>query len=333
MIQAQLIFEHKDKYIAKINGEICHITKNKFTTNLKIKNNYYIDATERIITINSKVVKVYEILDQPVLKSESGERNGGVNSKTPRERFYEILPLLKDDLHKAKFSKYYKLAIALSLMDHNLKKDLDEVIQLRATKKPNSLKEKHLDQKKFLIKSTELEKYKIGFLERNGQLINIKHLGKAFEFRDNANGKHKNKFKNGDRVCYVYYEINKPNAEDFLEATYKYYEIIDFIQTNGIKPRHKAAEITIIKDAKILCDSRVKIEGNSWIAYNEEYMWYINHKLSSIQMENNIKINNQFAQCWRIPLRQVLNLIDDLTIIDLILFKSSAIPNSQKTLD
>lgn len=333
MIQAQLIFEHKDKYIAKINGEICHITKNNFTTNLKIKNNYYLDATERVITINSKVVKVYEILDQPVLKSESDERNGVVNSKTPRERFYEILPLLKDDLYKAKFSKYYKLAIALSLMDHNLKKDLDEVIQLRATKKPNSLREKNLDQKKFLIKSTELEKYKIGFLERNGQLINIKHLGKVFEFRDNANGKHKNKFKNGDRVCYVYYEINKPNAEDFLEATYKYYEIIDFIQTNGIKPRHKASEITIIKDAKTLCDSRVKIEGNSWIAYNEEYMWYINHKLSSIQMENNIKINNQFAQCWRIPLRQVLNLIDDLTIIDLILFKSSAIPNTQKALD
>lgn len=190
------------------------------------------------------------------------------------------------------------------------------------------------DQSKFLIASAKAAEYTPGgVVEKFGRLIEVSHIGKPFSFKVNKNmGGKKIRFKDGDQVCYVYYKKNEPvfSAEEFLKATQDYYAFIAYLKKNGIKPRHKASEITQIKKAKALCDSRQKIEGNSWIAIDADYLWYITHKLSPINIENNIKINNQFAQCWRIALHQISNKIPELEKIDLVLFKSSAIPNAQE---
>ena len=189
------------------------------------------------------------------------------------------------------------------------------------------------DQSKFLIPSHKSKDFAKGnIIERFGRLMEISHIGKEFPFKANQSSNAKKcNFKNGDKVCYVYYFKKEPvfSGEEFLQATKDYYDFISYIKKNGIKPRHKASEVSEIKRSKCLCDSRVKIEGNSWIAINEEYLWYITHKLSPITIDNNIKINNQFAQCWRISLHQISNRISDLEKIDLVLFKSSAIPNAQ----
>lgn len=188
------------------------------------------------------------------------------------------------------------------------------------------------DQSKFLIPAGKANNYtKDDILEKFGRLIQVSHVGKAFSFKQNKNnGTKKSHFKDGDQVCYVYYYKKEPvfSADEFFQATKNYYEFIAYLKKNGVKPRHKAAEISDIKKSKALCDSRLKIEGNSWIALNGEYLWYITHKLSPITMDNNIKINNQFAQCWRISLHQISNKLTDLEKIDLVLFKSSAIPSA-----
>lgn len=190
------------------------------------------------------------------------------------------------------------------------------------------------DQSKFLIPAGSSGKYSKGnIIEKFGRLIEVSHIGKGFSFKSNKSpNSKKSRFNEGEQVCYVYYYKKEPvfSAEEFLQATKDYYGFIAHIKKYGIKPRHKATEVAEIKKSKAYCDSRLKIEGNSWIAVNSEYLWYVTHKLSPITIDNNMKINNQFAQCWRMSLHQISNKIPELEKIDLVLFKSSAIPNAQE---
>lgn len=226
-----------------------------------------------------------------------------------------------------------KKAIRTSILNNGSQKDQPKEMPTEAEKTNSTVRfSLSQDQSKFLIPAGKAGDYtKDQIIEKFGRLIHVSHIGKSFGFKKNQGpNSRKSIYKDGEQVCYVYYYKKEPvfSAEEFLQATRNYYEFIAYIKKTGVKPRHKASEITEIKKAKALCDSRLKIEGNSWIALNSEYLWYVTHKLSPITMDNNIKINNQFAQCWRISLHQISNKIEELEKIDLVLFKSSAIPNA-----
>ena len=169
---------------------------------------------------------------------------------------------------------------------------------------------------KLVISATDQHLYLVGEIKIiNGTRALIKHIGRTFE---NA--------KTKKQICYVYYEKPEVKAEDFMKATVDYYEVIDFIKKNGIKPRHKPEMVTQIKNAKVICDSRKKLEGNAWLAYDDEFMWYISYKLSPIALDNNIKIYNQMAQCWRISFRNVRQMMEKIQLIEQVLFQSDIIP-------
>lgn len=117
------------------------------------------------------------------------------------------------------------------------------------------------------------------------------------------------------------------SALDYFNAVRDYYNIIAFIKINGIKPRHTINEVKEIKEADVICDGRKKLEGSSWIAYNEDTLWYISNKLSAIGFDNNMKINDQQAQCWRISMRHIKDKMENLTHIDKVMYKSNLIPD------
>lgn len=190
-----------------------------------------------------------------------------------------------------------------------------------------------LDTKnRFMILSSRQDAFQEGsYLEYKHQLVKIVKLGREFVFK-RSTASH-SKLQDGALVCYVYFEPTQPSSDEFFTSTKQFYEILDFIKLNGVKPRHKASEVTEIKKASVLCDSRVKIEGNSWIAYDEERVWYITHKLSPIDIENNIKINNQMAQCWRIPIWQMGGRLELLKKANMVMFKSGMIPAANPTVN
>lgn len=117
------------------------------------------------------------------------------------------------------------------------------------------------------------------------------------------------------------------SALDYFNAVRDYYNIIALIKANGIKPRHTLNEIKEIKEAEVVCDGRKKLEGCSWIAYNEDTLWYISNKLSAVGFENNMKINDQQAQCWRISMRHIKDKMESLLHIDKVMYKGNLIPD------
>ena len=120
---------------------------------------------------------------------------------------------------------------------------------------------------------------------------------------------------------------NEKLSLDYFSAVSDYYNIIALIKANGIKPRHTLNEINEIKEAEVVCDGRKKLEGCSWIAYNEDTLWYVSYKLSAIGFENNMKINDQQAQCWRISMRYIKDKMERLLHIDKVMYKSNLIPD------
>lgn len=171
---------------------------------------------------------------------------------------------------------------------------------------------------KFAIDEGDQGLYPVGSNQIvEGDLVNVTKIGRVFE---------SDKLKK--KICYVYFEKSIITPEMFMQATKEYYSVVEYIKKNGIKPRPKPEMIIQIKKCTIVCDSRNKLEGNAWLAFDDEFMWYITHKLSPIPIDNNIKIYNQFAQCWRISKRLVQGKIKQIQEIDQILFKSDIIPSA-----
>lgn len=162
------------------------------------------------------------------------------------------------------------------------------------------------------------------FFEYKKRIVKITRIGREFAFEPKENSK--SKLQAGELVCYIHYDEAEPTPDEFFNAFKDYYSALDFIKSNGVKPRHKPAEIMEIKKAKVLCDSRDKIDGCSWVAFNEEYTWYINHKTSPISLDNNIKINGEFAQCWRIQTSRLGDHLNTLKNSDIVVFKSGMLP-------
>lgn len=172
----------------------------------------------------------------------------------------------------------------------------------------------------------------------------IKNIGRTFSVKSGPYEKFG--FVVGEEVCWVYFEdtiepqasnsemtqpasidISSKEASDYFNAIKDYYNIITFIKGNAVKPMHTPAEISRIKAANVLCDSRNKIEGCAWIACDDDSLWYISHKLSATEFDNNIKINDQFAQCWRIPMRHIQEKMSRLEEINNIVFLSNLTPD------
>lgn len=177
----------------------------------------------------------------------------------------------------------------------------------------------------------------------------IDGAGKIFTLESNDYSKFG--FNRGDQVFWLYFEdlyepeidssdgaaasdeqlkINWTDAKsalDYFNAVRDYYNIIAFIKTNGIKPRHTINEVKEIKEADVICDGRKKLDGSSWIAYNEDTLWYVSNKLSTIGFDNNMKINDQHAQCWRISMRHIKDKMENLIHIDKVMYKSNLIPD------
>lgn len=178
---------------------------------------------------------------------------------------------------------------------------------------------------RFMVAEVRRDSFQVGSLiELRDHIVRVTKVGKTFNFVKKENSK--SKLKNNDKVCYVYYTPTLPTPIDFFEGMVALYSTIQLIKSDGIKPRHSVAEVGAIKAAKVICDSRKKIDGNSWIAYNDEFVWYVNHKLSAISIENNIKINGEMAQCWRIPKWKIQAELESLKNTDVIVFKSKIIP-------
>lgn len=159
--------------------------------------------------------------------------------------------------------------------------------------------------------------------------MKIINLGKTFSFR-NSNWKKPNaSFKDGDKVCYVYFTKSLPNwtAEEFMEAMCEYKILIEQIIKNGVKPRHRPELIQRLKVLPTLCDGRNKFLGHSWIAIDEDDIWYFTYLLSSVEFENNIKIGGKMAQCWRVSKRLISDNLKSINTINNILYKTNVFPN------
>lgn len=119
-------------------------------------------------------------------------------------------------------------------------------------------------------------------------------------------------------------ETKKSNTEvrNHIWASKTFMHHVAYIKSKGIKPRHRQDLIEEIKNSVVICDNRNMIaEGGSWIAYNNQYIWYMTYQLSSLAFDNNIRINNQMAQCWRmLSIDAPENMIDELREIHAILF-------------
>lgn len=183
----------------------------------------------------------------------------------------------------------------------------------------------------------------------------VKGSGKVFTLENDEYNKIG--FNQGDRVFWLYFEdvyeydekqenetdLNAPSCSDtallitdtadneiareYFNAVRDYYNIIAFIKGNGIKPRHTVNEVKDIKEAAVICDGRKKLEGCSWIAYNEDTLWYLSYKLSAASFENNMKVNDQMVQCWRISMRHIKDKMPLLNHINEVMYKSELIPN------
>jgi hypothetical protein len=116
--------------------------------------------------------------------------------------------------------------------------------------------------------------------------------------------------------------ITKSDVRNHIWASKTFMEYVVLIKSKGIKPRHKSDLIEEIKRSEIICDNRkMIIEGGSWVAINSRYVWYITFQLSSLAFDNNIRINNQPAQCWRMMRMDAPEaMIDELREIHEILF-------------
>ena len=60
-----VIYEHRDKFIAKCQDEFCHIKKNSFTANLELKKTYSITGSKVRETIKDKLTNVFELTKVP----------------------------------------------------------------------------------------------------------------------------------------------------------------------------------------------------------------------------------------------------------------------------
>ncbi len=90
----------------------------------------------------------------------------------------------------------------------------------------------------------------------------------------------------------MYYTKDAPNwtADEFMLAMKAYSEVLDLLKSNGVKPRHKPELVARLKELPVICDSRNRLMGHSWVAIGDEDIWYCTYLLSSVAIENNIKL-------------------------------------------
>ncbi len=321
-----VIYEHRDKFIAKCQDEFCHIKKNSFTANLELKKTYSITGSKVRETIKDKLTNVFELTKVPERIFNTSESLDVEPNKINNEFEKLKIDFLEDPLNYTKFAALKSLSKQSSeyktLFEVMLSQNPQLIIRFNS-------EDDQEEKPRFLILASEKTKYREGeFVHKFNSSVKVLHTGKIFTFRNRSNKKSKLNFKDGDQVCYVYYSINEPNwlATDFMLAMKSYVKIVKLIKKNGVKPRHKPDLIAKLKELPVVCDGRNRIMGHSWIAVGEEDLWYCTHILSSVDIENNIKINGKFAQCWRVSKRHIREYIDSLYAIDAILFKSNAFP-------
>lgn len=116
--------------------------------------------------------------------------------------------------------------------------------------------------------------------------------------------------------------ISHSQIRNHIWASKAFISYVEIIKDKGIKPRHRVELIDEIKKADVICDNRKMIaEGGSWVAMNKQYIWYITYQISSLAFDNNIRIYNQPAQCWRMMIIDAPEpMIDELREIHEILF-------------
>ena len=265
-------------------------------------------------------------------------------NKTPIERFHELSALVEDDLKNDRRSKFFGVLIGLSETNKDVEvafRDLRSRYIKKFSKKNNSASdsldqnaeknktEQHEPSPRFLIEDQQRSNYKIGgCILHKGESIKIEHIGKAFPFRDNSrDANRKSRFTDKQLVCYLYYSQNQPDwtANEFMEASMHYASVLrDFIK-NGVKVRHSAELASKIKAFPVLCDSRGRILGYSWVAVDDAdgFYWYISHIQSPVDIENNMLINGLRVQCWRTHKRFINQ--EHLLNADKVLFKSNAL--------
>lgn len=197
-------------------------------------------------------------------------------------------------------------------------------------KSPSTFNQKLDAYAKFLISADNNNKYKEGeFVEKNNTIIKVVKIGRSFNFRNRNHNKVNTSFQDGDLVCFVYYTKDAPNwtAEDFLKAIRDYKTLINQIIKNGVKPRHRPELIHRLKGLPTICDGRKKFLGHSWIAIDDEDIWYFTYLLSSVEFDNNVKIGGKMAQCWRVSKRLIEDNLKEIAWIDTVIYKSNALPN------
>lgn len=290
MIDGKVLFVHSDKFIIKvINDPNEPENKNKLVHLIKSE------------CVPAEVKK-------GVFISFSGKKSEKKVRDTNTKEFKTVTIIVPDIFEISSKKNTFKTAAPKQKKVNAPDQDVNKNKSVKQPDKEAS--------EKLVISATDQHLYLVGEIKIiNGTRALIKHIGRTFE---NA--------KTKKQICYVYYEKPEVKAEDFMKATVDYYEVIDFIKKNGIKPRHKPEMVTQIKNAKVICDSRKKLEGNAWLAYDDEFMWYISYKLSPIALDNNIKIYNQMAQCWRISFRNVRQMMEKIQLIEQVLFQSDIIP-------
>lgn len=116
--------------------------------------------------------------------------------------------------------------------------------------------------------------------------------------------------------------ISQSQIRNHIWASKAFISYVEIIKDKGIKPRHRVELIDEIKKSDVICDNRNMIaEGGSWVAMNKQYVWYITYQISSLAFDNNIRIYNQPAQCWRMMIIDAPeSMVDELREIHEILF-------------
>lgn len=265
---------------------------------------------------------------------------GSFNTKPVMIRFKELSELLEEDMKNNVYSKYFGVLKALSNEHENVRIAFED-LRLRYLKQfhnknqsfeqtdQTSKDQDHLDTSlRFLIAANERDQYqKQSFITYADELVQILFCGKSFKFRENrkVNAK-KSKFTDSQEVCYVYYKKNVPNwtATDFMEAMLDYQKALLDMTQNGVKVRHSPELAKHIKGLPIICDGRDRVIGCSWIAVDEDAIYFISRLLSPVEIENNLSLNGYRVQCWKVSKRLVdLNALDRA---NLIIFESNAIP-------
>lgn len=321
-----VIYEHRDKFIAKWNEEFCHIKKNEFTKDLELKRNYKISAKKYNEVIKDKPTNIFILTGTPELMVEQKKE---VTSQQVAKPEIDFEDSKKDFLENPYNETKFNVLKTHSKLKVEWEKEFELLLQSRPELKirfPNRDEETNDD--KFLIHDSQRKDFKPDtFIQRFNMSIKVKVVGKTFNFR-NRSKKNKSNFKDGEPVCYVYYTKDAPNwtADEFMLAMKAYSEVLDLLKSNGVKPRHKPELVARLKELPVICDSRNRLMGHSWIAIGDEDIWYCTYLLSSVAIENNIKINGRFAQCWRVSKRHIREYIDTLYGVDTILFKSNAFP-------